>query len=251
MGTKAAIRDVGARDGDPTPRSGPGGKTCTVRLWPRNHDEGRARGGGVQGDLQQAAHLREVIDIAAKMEGTVRNAGTHAAGVVIRTSPFWTTYPLHRPTSGAEDMPIKSVTQFEMGILESLGMLKVDFLGLITLTVMARAWIMPISGPLRAIIRFSKNHRSLRPEFPDPLRNGRHGGKQADGHLQNCRQQRQQSFPRNREQLQPEAGLYQTGRLHQRRPGRLRPAAVAVAYRRNANADGSYTVVFDATIPQG
>jgi len=46
---------------------------------------------------------------------------------------------LHRPTSGSEETPIKTVTQFEMGILDSLGMLKVDFLGLITLTVMARA----------------------------------------------------------------------------------------------------------------
>ncbi len=83
--------------------------------------------------------MREVIDIAAKMEGTVRNAGTHAAGVVISDQPIVDYLPLHRPTSNSEDTPIKSVTQFEMGILDSLGMLKVDFLGLITLTVMARA----------------------------------------------------------------------------------------------------------------
>jgi DNA polymerase III alpha subunit/intein/homing endonuclease len=84
-------------------------------------------------------HLREVIDIAARMEGTVRNAGTHAAGVVISDQPIVDYLPLHRPTSNSEETPIKSVTQFEMGILDSLGMLKVDFLGLITLTVMARA----------------------------------------------------------------------------------------------------------------
>src|SRR5512145_309318 len=47
---------------------------------------------------------------------------------------------MHRPTSGAaEDSPIKAVTQFEMNILDGLGMLKVDFLGLATLTIMARA----------------------------------------------------------------------------------------------------------------
>jgi len=84
-------------------------------------------------------HLREVIDVAARMEGTVRNAGTHAAGVVISDKPIMDYLPLHRPTSNSEETPIKSVTQFEMGILDSLGMLKVDFLGLITLTVMARA----------------------------------------------------------------------------------------------------------------
>jgi DNA polymerase-3 subunit alpha len=47
--------------------------------------------------------------------------------------------PLHRPTNNSEETPIKTVTQFEMGILEKLKMLKVDFLGLATLTTMARA----------------------------------------------------------------------------------------------------------------
>ena len=84
-------------------------------------------------------HLHELIDTAAKMEGTVRNAGTHAAGVVISDKPVVDYLPLHRPTSNSEETPIKTVTQFEMGILDSLGMLKVDFLGLITLSVMARA----------------------------------------------------------------------------------------------------------------
>ncbi len=82
---------------------------------------------------------KELIDTAAKMEGTVRNAGTHAAGVVISDKPIVEYLPLHRPTSNSEETPIKTVTQFEMGILDSLGMLKVDFLGLITLSVMAKA----------------------------------------------------------------------------------------------------------------
>ena len=87
-------------------------------------------------------YLRELIDTAAKMEGTVRNAGTHAAGVVISDQSIVEYLPLHRPTSGSEETPIKTVTQFEMGILDSLGMLKVDFLGLITLSVMAKACAM-------------------------------------------------------------------------------------------------------------
>ena len=88
---------------------------------------------------QSADHLRELIDTAAKMEGVVRNAGTHAAGVVISDKPLVEYLPLHRPTSNSEETPIKTVTQFEMGILEKLKMLKVDFLGLATLTIMARA----------------------------------------------------------------------------------------------------------------
>ena len=83
--------------------------------------------------------LRELIDTAAKMEGVVRNAGTHAAGVVISDKALVEYLPLHRPTNNSDETPIKTVTQFEMGILEKLKMLKVDFLGLATLTIMARA----------------------------------------------------------------------------------------------------------------
>lgn len=88
---------------------------------------------------QSDATMRKVIDTAMHLEGVIRNAGTHAAGVVIADKPLVEYLPLHRPTSGSEETPIKTVTQFEMGILDNMGMLKVDFLGLSTLTVMARA----------------------------------------------------------------------------------------------------------------
>jgi DNA polymerase-3 subunit alpha len=91
---------------------------------------------------ESADHLRELIDTAARMEGVVRNAGTHAAGVVISDKSLVEYLPLHRPTNNSEETPIKTVTQFEMGILEKLKILKVDFLGLATLTIMARACAM-------------------------------------------------------------------------------------------------------------
>ncbi len=84
-------------------------------------------------------YLREVINTAANMEGVVRNAGTHAAGVIITDIPLIAYAPLHRPTNNAEDSPIKTVAQFEMSIVEAMGLLKVDFLGLVTLTIMQRA----------------------------------------------------------------------------------------------------------------
>ena len=84
-------------------------------------------------------YLRELIDTARQMEGVVRNAGTHAAGVVITDKPIVEYLPLHRPTGSAQDSPVKTVTQFAMSIIDELGLLKVDFLGLATLTVMARA----------------------------------------------------------------------------------------------------------------
>lgn len=89
---------------------------------------------------ESAAYIRDLIDTAAQMEGVVRNAGTHAAGVIITDKPIIEYIPLHKPTRGlAEDNPIKTVTQFEMSILDLLGLLKVDFLGLSTLTIMAQA----------------------------------------------------------------------------------------------------------------
>ncbi len=139
MGSKAALRDVARVMEIPLPEI-----DKVAKLVP--FVSGRAT---TMKDAMEVAefkkiydsqpHLREVIDIAARMEGTVRNAGTHAAGVVISDKPIMDYLPLHRPTSNSEETPIKSVTQFEMGILDTLGMLKVDFLGLITLTVMARA----------------------------------------------------------------------------------------------------------------
>lgn len=85
-------------------------------------------------------YMQELIDTASRLDGVVRNAGTHAAGVIITPDPITEYLPLHRPTGGGgDDQPIQAVTQFEMNVLESLGLLKVDFLGLSTLTVMARA----------------------------------------------------------------------------------------------------------------
>ncbi|MGC8857024.1 MAG: DNA polymerase III subunit alpha, partial [Anaerolineae bacterium] len=139
MGTKAALRDVGRvmdiplSEVDRLAKLVPfvSGKTVTM--------EDALAVPEFKQIYESTPYMRELVDTAAKMEGTVRNAGTHAAGVVISDRPLVEYLPLHRPTSNAEDTPIKTVTQFEMGVLESLGMLKVDFLGLATLTVMARA----------------------------------------------------------------------------------------------------------------
>jgi DNA polymerase-3 subunit alpha len=87
----------------------------------------------------EADYIRDLIDTASEMEGVVRNAGTHACGVIITDQPITAYAPLHRPTSSSEDIPIKSVAQFEMSVVDSMGLLKVDFLGLITLTIMQRA----------------------------------------------------------------------------------------------------------------
>ncbi len=76
--------------------------------------------------------VRELIDTARDLEGMPRHASTHAAGVVITKDPVDTYVPLAR---NDEQM----VTQFPMTTLEELGLLKMDFLGLRNLTVIADA----------------------------------------------------------------------------------------------------------------
>lgn len=82
-----------------------------------------------------SAEIRKLIDIAMKLEGTNRNSGTHAAGVVIANGPITDYVPVQRITrkDGKEGAII--TTQWVMGDLEKVGMLKMDFLGLRTLTV--------------------------------------------------------------------------------------------------------------------
>jgi DNA polymerase-3 subunit alpha len=140
MGAKAAIRDVGRVMDIPLHEvdrvtklvQTVQGKTVTLQ---DNLDQSQE----LKAVYNSNPTMRELLDTSILMEGVVRNAGTHAAGVVISDLPLVDYLPLHRPTSNSEETPIKSVTQFEMGILDSLGMLKVDFLGLATLTIMARA----------------------------------------------------------------------------------------------------------------
>jgi len=86
-----------------------------------------------------APYLQTLIDTAKGVEGTVRNAGTHAAGVVVTDRPVEEYSPLHRPTGNIGDSPINTVTQYEMSVVDKLGLLKIDFLGLSTLTIMAQA----------------------------------------------------------------------------------------------------------------
>ena len=75
---------------------------------------------------------REVIDIAKRLEGLARNAGMHAAGVVIADQPLENFVPLYK---SGDDI----LTQFEGPIVEKVGLLKMDFLGLRTLSTLQRS----------------------------------------------------------------------------------------------------------------
>ena len=88
--------------------------------------------------------IHKLIDIALKLEGTNRNAGTHAAGVVISDGPLSDHVPLQRVVrkgdgEGAKRDESVVTTQWVMGDLEKVGLLKMDFLGLRTLTLLENA----------------------------------------------------------------------------------------------------------------
>jgi len=87
---------------------------------------------GLYGGNQQ---VKECIDIAKKLEGVVRHASMHAAGVVISKDKLTEYCPLQEATKG----DISTVTQYSMNPIEHLGLLKFDFLGLSNLTIIQNA----------------------------------------------------------------------------------------------------------------
>jgi len=80
--------------------------------------------------------IKRLIDLALQLEGLYRNASTHAAGVVIGDRPLAELVPLYRDTDNKESLP---ATQFNMKWVETAGLVKFDFLGLKTLTVIEKA----------------------------------------------------------------------------------------------------------------
>ncbi|MGB9482770.1 MAG: DNA polymerase III subunit alpha [Candidatus Dormiibacterota bacterium] len=75
---------------------------------------------------------KRLVDTARRLEGISRNAGTHAAGVVIAPGPLTDYVPLQRATTNREAV----VTQFDMDGVQKIGLLKMDFLGLENLTIL-------------------------------------------------------------------------------------------------------------------
>ena len=92
----------------------------------------------VRRQYQQDERIRQLLDYAMALEGLARHAGVHAAGIVIAPGPLEEYVPVctqeSRGSGGAEDERVV-VTQYDMTALEQAGMLKIDFLGLTTLTI--------------------------------------------------------------------------------------------------------------------
>src|SRR5581483_1876334 len=84
----------------------------------------------LQEAYESTQQIRELIDTAKKLEGLVRGAVVHAAGVVIAPRPLTDLVPVSRTKN--EEI----VTAYDMKAVEKMGLLKMDFLGLTTLTIL-------------------------------------------------------------------------------------------------------------------
>ncbi|MBE3589897.1 MAG: DNA polymerase III subunit alpha [Firmicutes bacterium] len=131
MAARAAIRDVGRVLGWPYARV-----DAVAKLVPQALDMTLERALAESPELarlyQEDPEVRQLLELAARIEGMPRHASVHAAGVVIGSQPLAELVPLARVSDGTV------VTQYTMGPLEDLGLLKMDFLGLRTLTVIER-----------------------------------------------------------------------------------------------------------------
>ncbi|MEM7627772.1 MAG: DNA polymerase III subunit alpha, partial [Planctomycetota bacterium] len=135
---RAAVRDVGRvmdlplGDVDKVCKLiGDGLKTTLDSAWEQEPD--------LKALCESQPQIQDVYDTARRLEGLARHAGVHAAGVIVATQPLDNIVPLYRaPGSGGKSGEDVIVTQWDGPTCEKVGLLKMDFLGLRTLSIIER-----------------------------------------------------------------------------------------------------------------
>jgi DNA polymerase III subunit alpha len=128
MAAKSVVRDVGRVMGhqygfvDKISKMIPGGPGVTLTDAKKDSPQ-------LAEAIRNDEEVKKIIEIGEKLEGLSRHAGMHAAGVVITPEPVTNYVPLYRTNRD------EIVTQFDMRVVEKMGLVKMDFLGLRTLTV--------------------------------------------------------------------------------------------------------------------
>jgi DNA polymerase-3 subunit alpha len=136
LGARAALRDTGRAlgmsysDVDRVARLVPFAPSMTLERALNENSELRSIYG-------EDAAIRKLVDSARRVEGIARHASTHAAGIVISKEPLTKYIPLQRVSSGSGEAAV--MTQFSMEDIARIGLLKMDFLGLVNLTILDRA----------------------------------------------------------------------------------------------------------------
>ena len=127
LAAKAVIRDVGRVMGIPY------GKVDRVaKMIPdmtRSLSEAAKSVGSLSAEIEKDLEVSRIVEVGTRLEGLTRHASLHAAGVVIAPRPIDELVPLYKTSKD------EIVTQWDKDVIEDLGLLKMDFLGLRTLTV--------------------------------------------------------------------------------------------------------------------
>jgi len=130
MAAKAALKDVGRALDLPY-----GDVDRLAKLVPNqlniSLDEAVKQSAQLRTAVAEDERFRDVLEVAKRLEGLARHASTHAAGVVISPQPLTDLLPVYKTNRD------EITTQYDMKGLERLGLLKMDFLGLTTLTVLS------------------------------------------------------------------------------------------------------------------
>src|SRR2546427_401272 len=130
MAAKAALKDVGRAMDLPY-----GDVDRLAKLVPNqiniSLDDALKQSGQLRSAIEGDERFKDLLEVAKRLEGLARHASTHAAGVVISPQPLTELLPLYK--TNREEI----TTQYDMKGLERLGLLKMDFLGLTTLTVLS------------------------------------------------------------------------------------------------------------------
>ena len=131
MKARAVLRDVGRVLGMDLKRVDQLAKKIPKVLDISLHDAARMEP-EIQKEIDQDAQVKELWEISLRLEGNARHAGKHASGVVICDRPLEEIVPLYTLDEAV-------MTQYDMNAITKLGILKIDILGLETLTVLDRA----------------------------------------------------------------------------------------------------------------
>jgi DNA polymerase-3 subunit alpha len=127
LAAKAVLRDVGRVMGIPYAKV-----DRIAKLIPdmtRSLSEAAKSVDALAGELERDPEVRKIVEVGTRLEGLTRHASLHAAGVVITPRPIAELVPLYKTSKD------EIVTQWDKDVIEDLGLLKMDFLGLRTLTV--------------------------------------------------------------------------------------------------------------------
>lgn len=139
MEAKGSVRDVGRALG--MPYAGPDRISKMIPPGWQGHamtlDAALTQSPDLKRAYDNESETKKLIDLAKKIEGVVRHASVHAAGVVIADKPITDYVPIQKEPSGGE----KIVTQYDMYTVgeDGVGLLKMDFLGLRNLTIIEEA----------------------------------------------------------------------------------------------------------------